>query len=161
MNLRTYEPSDLWAVTDVSVPDVLGAKIMHCICVGTWPQLFCPVSTVVMDSYSFFSVDRVVCLRHEWEVRLQETLGPQHVLMHSAAHGVLYLCVFVRRDLLWYCSGKGHWLGCQVQSFAHYYLLQMSIAMPSACKVRFTRSPFITTCLLKSTSLESPQSTFH
>ena len=39
-------------------------------------------------------------------MRLQETLGPQHVLMHAAAHGVLYLCVYVRRDLLWYCSGE-------------------------------------------------------
>ncbi|ELU08167.1 hypothetical protein CAPTEDRAFT_179440 [Capitella teleta] len=40
----------------------------------------------------------------EWEITLQETLGPQHVLFHSAAFGVLYLNVFIRRDLIWYCS---------------------------------------------------------
>ncbi|XP_041481513.1 phosphatidylinositol polyphosphate 5-phosphatase type IV-like [Lytechinus variegatus] len=40
----------------------------------------------------------------EWEIRLQETLGPSHVLLHSAAHGVLHCLVFIRRDLIWFCS---------------------------------------------------------
>ncbi|XP_021117362.1 72 kDa inositol polyphosphate 5-phosphatase isoform X2 [Heterocephalus glaber] len=42
--------------------------------------------------------------RREWEVRLQETLGPRYVLLSSTAHGVLYLCLFIRRDLIWFCS---------------------------------------------------------
>ncbi len=42
--------------------------------------------------------------RTEWEVRLQETLGPSHVLFHSAALGTLHLSVFLRRDLIWFCS---------------------------------------------------------
>ncbi|NWV14466.1 INP5E phosphatase, partial [Ptilonorhynchus violaceus] len=42
--------------------------------------------------------------RREWEIRLQETLGPHYVLLHSAAHGVLYMSVFIRRDLIWFCS---------------------------------------------------------
>ncbi|XP_063791929.1 phosphatidylinositol polyphosphate 5-phosphatase type IV [Pseudophryne corroboree] len=42
--------------------------------------------------------------RREWETRLQETLGPHYVLFHSSAHGVLYLSVFTRRDLIWFCS---------------------------------------------------------
>ncbi|XP_069465684.1 phosphatidylinositol polyphosphate 5-phosphatase type IV isoform X2 [Ambystoma mexicanum] len=42
--------------------------------------------------------------RREWEVRLQETLGPHYVLLFSNAHGVLYLSVFIRRDLMWFCS---------------------------------------------------------
>ncbi|XP_029468344.1 72 kDa inositol polyphosphate 5-phosphatase [Rhinatrema bivittatum] len=42
--------------------------------------------------------------RREWETRLQETLGPHYVLLHSASHGVLYLSVFIRRDLIWFCS---------------------------------------------------------
>ncbi|XP_040261432.1 phosphatidylinositol polyphosphate 5-phosphatase type IV [Bufo bufo] len=42
--------------------------------------------------------------RREWEIRLQETLGPHYVLLHSSAHGVLYLSVFIRRDLIWFCS---------------------------------------------------------
>uniref|UniRef100_A0A8C5XTC3 Phosphatidylinositol polyphosphate 5-phosphatase type IV n=1 Tax=Microcebus murinus TaxID=30608 RepID=A0A8C5XTC3_MICMU len=42
--------------------------------------------------------------RREWETRLQETLGPHYVLLSSAAHGVLYLSLFIRRDLIWFCS---------------------------------------------------------
>jgi len=42
--------------------------------------------------------------KNEWEVRLQDTLGPSHVLFHSAALGTLHLTVFIRRDLIWYCS---------------------------------------------------------
>lgn len=47
----------------------------------------------------------VLSCRREWEIRLQETLGPHYVLLHSAAHGVLYMSVFIRRDLIWFCSG--------------------------------------------------------
>lgn len=43
--------------------------------------------------------------RREWETRLQETLGPHYVMLHSAAHGALYLSVLIRRDLIWFCSG--------------------------------------------------------
>lgn len=42
--------------------------------------------------------------RREWETRLQETLGPHYVMLHSAAHGALYLSVLIRRDLIWFCS---------------------------------------------------------
>ncbi len=42
--------------------------------------------------------------RTEWEIRLQDTLGPSHVLFHSTAMGTLHLAIFLRRDLVWYCS---------------------------------------------------------
>ncbi|KAE8601152.1 hypothetical protein XENTR_v10013556 [Xenopus tropicalis] len=42
--------------------------------------------------------------RQEWQYRLQLTLGHRYVLLHSAAHGVLYLSLFIRRDLAWFCS---------------------------------------------------------
>ncbi|XP_055843626.1 inositol polyphosphate 5-phosphatase E [Episyrphus balteatus] len=42
--------------------------------------------------------------RVEWEVTLQETLGPSHVLFHSTTLGTLHLAIFMRRDLIWYCS---------------------------------------------------------
>ncbi|XP_024417980.2 phosphatidylinositol polyphosphate 5-phosphatase type IV isoform X1 [Desmodus rotundus] len=42
--------------------------------------------------------------RREWEVRLQETLGPHYVMLHSAAHGALHISVLIRRDLIWFCS---------------------------------------------------------
>lgn len=42
--------------------------------------------------------------RNEWEVSLQETLGPTHILFHAASLGTLHLAIFLRRDLIWYCS---------------------------------------------------------
>ncbi|XP_032598768.1 inositol polyphosphate 5-phosphatase E [Drosophila grimshawi] len=42
--------------------------------------------------------------RFDWEVTLQETLGPSHVLFHSTTLGTLHLAVYMRRDLIWYCS---------------------------------------------------------
>ncbi|XP_028270450.1 phosphatidylinositol polyphosphate 5-phosphatase type IV [Parambassis ranga] len=46
--------------------------------------------------------------RREWETRLQETLGPYYVMLYAASHGVLFLSVFVRRDLIWFCSEVEH-----------------------------------------------------
>ena len=40
----------------------------------------------------------------EWEIRLQDTLGPSHVLFHSFSLGTLHISIFLRRDLIWYCS---------------------------------------------------------
>lgn len=51
--------------------------------------------------------------RREWEVRLQETLGPHYVMLYSAAHGALYMAVLIRRDLIWFCSGGCPRLGVQ------------------------------------------------
>lgn len=44
--------------------------------------------------------------RFEWEVKIQETIGPSHVLFHSASLGTIHLAIFIRRDLLWFCSGN-------------------------------------------------------
>ncbi|XP_028666042.1 phosphatidylinositol polyphosphate 5-phosphatase type IV [Erpetoichthys calabaricus] len=46
--------------------------------------------------------------RGEWEIRLQETLGPYYVMLYTAAHGVLYMTLFIRRDLIWFCSEVEH-----------------------------------------------------
>lgn len=40
----------------------------------------------------------------DWEIELQTTLGPNHVLLHSSSLGVLHLSIFIRRDLIWFCS---------------------------------------------------------
>ncbi len=45
-------------------------------------------------------------LRREWEVLLQQTLGPAYVLVQSASLGVIYLTLYLRRDLIWFCSGE-------------------------------------------------------
>ncbi|XP_066433998.1 phosphatidylinositol polyphosphate 5-phosphatase type IV-like [Eleutherodactylus coqui] len=42
--------------------------------------------------------------RQEWELKLQQTLGPHYVMHHSSGHGVLYLTIFIRRELIWFCS---------------------------------------------------------
>ncbi|KAK2575647.1 hypothetical protein KPH14_011910 [Odynerus spinipes] len=42
--------------------------------------------------------------RTEWEAALQETLGPSHVLLTSTGLGTLHLALFLRRDLIWFCS---------------------------------------------------------
>lgn len=41
----------------------------------------------------------------EWEISMQETIGPSHVLFHSETLGTLYMGVFIRRELIWFCSG--------------------------------------------------------
>ncbi|CAG9094088.1 unnamed protein product [Plutella xylostella] len=42
--------------------------------------------------------------RTEWEITIQEVLGPTHLLIHSHYLGTLHLTIFIRRDLIWYCS---------------------------------------------------------
>ncbi|GAB6021929.1 inositol polyphosphate 5-phosphatase [Chamberlinius hualienensis] len=42
--------------------------------------------------------------RFDWEVCLQETIGLSHVLLHSALVGTLHLAVFIRKELIWFCS---------------------------------------------------------
>ncbi|RVE67799.1 hypothetical protein OJAV_G00085310 [Oryzias javanicus] len=46
--------------------------------------------------------------KREWEICIQETLGPHYVMLYAASHGVLYLNVFTRRDLIWFCSAPEH-----------------------------------------------------
>ncbi|CAB4008270.1 72 kDa inositol polyphosphate 5-phosphatase-like, partial [Paramuricea clavata] len=43
--------------------------------------------------------------RKEWEIKLQEALGPSHVLIYSCQFGVLHLAMYLRRELVWFCSG--------------------------------------------------------
>lgn len=40
----------------------------------------------------------------EWSVKLQETLGPSHVLFCAQEHGSLLIDVFVKRELIWHLS---------------------------------------------------------
>ncbi|XP_078489158.1 phosphatidylinositol polyphosphate 5-phosphatase type IV [Ciona intestinalis] len=83
--------------------------------VGTWNMQRCEVPENVDDfilpDHEEFVQDMYVVGVQEapqdqkaWEIKLQETLGPNHVLAHSVSHGVLHLAVFVRRDLIWYFS---------------------------------------------------------
>ncbi|KAJ0177156.1 hypothetical protein K1T71_007165 [Dendrolimus kikuchii] len=42
--------------------------------------------------------------RSEWEITIQEVLGPSHLLLHSYYLGTIHLTIFIRRDLIWFCS---------------------------------------------------------
>ncbi|CAB3224092.1 unnamed protein product [Arctia plantaginis] len=42
--------------------------------------------------------------RTEWEITIQEVLGPSHLLLHSSYLGTIHLMIFIRRDLIWFCS---------------------------------------------------------
>eukprot|EP00794_Sanderia_malayensis_P015643 gene15643-17222_t len=84
--------------------------------VGTWNMKGMRVLPDNLDDYllpseSIFIQDIYVIgcqegtpFRKEWEICLQETLGPTHVLMYSGNFGVLQLSIFVRRELVWFCS---------------------------------------------------------
>ena len=70
-----------------------------------------PTSHEVASELYVVGTQESTSQRRDWEVLLQQTLGPSHVLVHSASLGVLYLLIFLRRDLLWFCS--------EVQSAGH------------------------------------------
>ncbi|KAK5932111.1 hypothetical protein CgunFtcFv8_003843 [Champsocephalus gunnari] len=71
-------------------------------------DLLLPTDSEFAQDFYIIGVQEGCPDRREWEVRLQETLGPYYVMLYAAAHGVLYLTVFVRRDLIWFCSEVEH-----------------------------------------------------
>lgn len=58
----------------------------------------------VPDVYAIALQEAVHSELKELETRMQTTIGPSHVLLHSVIHGVLCLAVFVRRDIIWFFS---------------------------------------------------------
>ncbi|XP_030647700.1 phosphatidylinositol polyphosphate 5-phosphatase type IV [Chanos chanos] len=71
-------------------------------------DLLLPTDTEFAQDFYIIGVQEGCPDRREWEIRLQETLGPYYVMLYTAAHGVLYLTIFVRRDLIWFCSEVEH-----------------------------------------------------
>ncbi|KAJ8286577.1 hypothetical protein GJAV_G00040760 [Gymnothorax javanicus] len=71
-------------------------------------DLLLPVDTEVAQDLYIIGLQEGCADRREWDVRLQEALGPYYVMLYAAAHGVLYLSVFIRRDLIWFCSEVEH-----------------------------------------------------
>lgn len=63
-----------------------------------------PDSTDFLQDLYIIGLQESTPQRKEWEIRLQETLGPSHVLMYSCSFGLLHLAVFIRRELVWFCS---------------------------------------------------------
>ncbi|KAM9360251.1 phosphatidylinositol polyphosphate 5-phosphatase type IV [Symphorus nematophorus] len=71
-------------------------------------DLLLPTDSDFAQDFYIIGVQEGCPDRREWETRLQETLGPYYVMLYAASHGVLYLTVFVRRDLIWFCSEVEH-----------------------------------------------------
>ena len=44
--------------------------------------------------------------RREWEVAVQATLGPTHVLVRSESLGDIHLMILVRREMIWIMRGN-------------------------------------------------------
>lgn len=61
------------------------------------------ISEYVQDIYAIGTQENSMN-KKEWEILLQETIGPSHVLFHSVSHGALHLAVFIKRDLIWFCT---------------------------------------------------------
>ncbi|XP_056275163.1 phosphatidylinositol polyphosphate 5-phosphatase type IV [Pseudoliparis swirei] len=71
-------------------------------------DLLLPTDSEFAQDFYIIGVQEGCPDKKEWETRLQETLGPYYVMLYAASHGVLYLTVFVRRDLIWFCSEVEH-----------------------------------------------------
>ncbi|XP_023663630.1 phosphatidylinositol polyphosphate 5-phosphatase type IV [Paramormyrops kingsleyae] len=71
-------------------------------------DLLLPTDSEFAQDFYVIGVQEGCADRREWETRLQETLGPYYVMLNAATHGVLYLSVFIRRDLIWFCSEVEH-----------------------------------------------------
>lgn len=71
-------------------------------------DLLLPTDSEFAQDFYVIGVQEGCPDRREWETRLQETLGPYYVMLYAASHGVLYLTLFVRRDLIWFFSEVEH-----------------------------------------------------
>lgn len=69
-------------------------------------DLLLPKTIEYVPEIYAIGVQEAMSDRKEWETRLQFTLGPSHVLFYSVSLGVLNLSIFLRRDLIWFCSGN-------------------------------------------------------
>ncbi|XP_060522155.1 inositol polyphosphate 5-phosphatase E [Cylas formicarius] len=102
---------------------LLGSKELDRVCrnreitifVGTWNMnghsapkelndFVLPIGIKHVPDILTFGTQESCSERFEWEVSLQETIGPSHILYHSVSLGTIHLCVFIRRDLIWYIS---------------------------------------------------------
>lgn len=63
-----------------------------------------PIGLEHVPDVLVFSTQESCSERFEWEVSLQETLGPTHILFHSNSLGTLHMAIYLRRDLIWYVS---------------------------------------------------------
>ncbi|CAH0564035.1 unnamed protein product [Brassicogethes aeneus] len=107
----------------IGASSLLGAAELDRICpsreltifVGTWNMnghappkelndFVLPVGMEHVPDILTFGTQESTSEKFEWEVSLQETIGPSHLLFNSTSLGTLHLSIFIRRDLIWYVS---------------------------------------------------------
>lgn len=62
-----------------------------------------PAAAEMCDLYAIGSQEGVPEFR-PWEIALQKTLGLSHVLYASESVGTIHISLFLRRDLIWFCT---------------------------------------------------------
>lgn len=67
-------------------------------------DLLLPEESIILQDIYVVGTQESTPDAGEWAIRLQETLGTTHILLHKASLGVLHLLIFIRRDLYWFCS---------------------------------------------------------
>ncbi|XP_070582202.1 phosphatidylinositol polyphosphate 5-phosphatase type IV-like [Ptychodera flava] len=67
-------------------------------------DLMLPDDADYVSDFYVIGLQEATPFRNEWEVQIQAILGPTHVLLHSNMFGVLHLAIYVRRELIWFCS---------------------------------------------------------
>ncbi|XP_077987010.1 phosphatidylinositol polyphosphate 5-phosphatase type IV-like [Glandiceps talaboti] len=67
-------------------------------------DLLIPEDIDYLADFYVIGLQEATPFKDEWEIKIQETLGPSHVQLHSASFGVLHLVIFVRREYIWFCS---------------------------------------------------------
>ena len=68
-------------------------------------DLLLPHTSYTLPELYVIGTEETGSRKKEWEILIQQTIGPSHILLQSASLGSLHLVLFVHRDLLWYCSG--------------------------------------------------------
>lgn len=71
---------------------------------GSLEDLLLPLHQNVAADMFVVGTQESSTSRKDWEVLIQKTLGPYYVLVQSSSIGVIYLSLFIRRDLIWFCS---------------------------------------------------------
>ena len=85
-------------------------------------DLLLPQTSYTLPELYVIGTEETSASKKEWEVLIQQTIGPSHVLLQSASLGSLHLVLFIHRDLLWYCSGRECALWWYLSSWAGYCL---------------------------------------
>lgn len=88
-------------------------------------ELLLPDMIQTMPDIYVIGVEEFELTQKVWEISLQEQIGPTHVKYCGYYHGSVGLTIFIRRELIWFCS---------IAEFDHINLRAGPVNTPSATK---------------------------